>query len=609
MIKAFLIACVSAFISFFASAYESTPSCTARVRAGDGQKSKPRIWWGVSPVVKKWELGERDKALKKLDENFGRSAAQKTIEKGFAATFSVPSSANAKNKVPVMLLLDDMNLDNIPTNMITARGYAFVRLKILKKDASPASCHSEIFDLIKTHPELDSSRVALIGHGLSGKIALCMAARDERIAMAVSSGSFSNDIEGEVLFRLIAPRLVYLATSQEKLKASFDAAKDLYKAYKLEERAAYHAQESDKLIPQDWEKFLDFADAQLKAPAFAHSDEIDKRIKAACDDGTRLVTLGKNHLSNDGVWRLSRGIIVPNDFTLIFDGCRVELSDRVQDNLIRNAGATSGGSVTNRNIRIIGRNGATLSGGKRNHYLPRRSGDANGWRSIGILLCDVVDYEIGGFSIDETQSWAISQERCAKGHLHDIDFNSSNLMLNQDGIDLRKGCHDILIENISGQTGDDTVALTALRDAPGVQSPLGMQVGGNSYLGEADDIYNVTIRNIYTKCSGGHNIVRLLCADGIKIHHIIIENVIETAKGNKNKSKSVVRIGDAHYSRTRPCVMGEMHNIHVKNVKSAGGSAVFVNGPICDSSFTGITCLDASKKPYEVKAPISNVKF
>jgi dienelactone hydrolase len=700
----------------------TTPSPAVSVRAGSGENTPKRHWQGISKVVKEWELGKRAKTLKWFEDNqfgvtpIGKLDDQKIEDRAVVfekaglkinITLCLPKGASAENPVPVFLFMDHRGgrkapdfpqeeYANIPTNMITSRGYAYVRwngndvcpnvdvwsslerwpLGIISYVATgdknnpnvsrkPNSWgtigawawgNSRVMDWIETRPELDATRVAVLGHSRGGKTALWTGAQDERFAMVISNGSgcggarlgrakdpkaekfkdilkhFPNwfcpamtswiDRDAEVecdaddLMRLIAPRLLYVASGSDDSwagpkaeEAAADASRDIYKAYKVPERVGYHCHEGPhKLRNDDWQKFMDFADEHLKSPCARDSDEIESRIRAACKDGSKELILGRNALSADGVWRLTRAILLPDDFTFVMDGCRIELADRVQDNIIRNMGAQEGNCRTNRNIRILGRNGASLSGGKRNHYLPRRSGDPNGWRSVGILLCDVVKYEIGGFSMDETQCWAISQERCSDGYLHDMHFNSSNAMYNQDGIDLRKGCHDILIENISGMTGDDTVALTALRDAPGVMRKCGMQIGGNYYLGEADDIYNVTIRNIHTKCSGGHSIVRLLCADGIKIHHIAIENITETKENNLKRSKSVIRIGDAHYSRVRPVQMGEMNNINVKNVKSAGGAAVYINAPVCDSSFVNIEAF-GNDEPIKVLAPTERTEF
>ena len=90
-----------------------------------------------------------------------------------------------------------------------------------------------------------------------------------------------------------------------------------------------------------------------------------------------------------------------------------------------------------------------------------RTGD---WRNIGILLAFVEDFSIENLTVEDSHAWAISLERCAHGRLRDLDFASSGFkmidgkretILNQDGIDLRLGCHDILIENVTGYTGDD----------------------------------------------------------------------------------------------------------------------------------------------------------
>ena len=705
----------------FASGCTSAPSPTWSVRASpDGAASAKRLWKGISLQVRDWELGGRQKALDWFSEHqfgktpCGRLPDQVIGESSVAFTNAglrieiycrLPTGADAAHPVPVFLFGDHRGgkkppeyaqeiYEGIPTNSITARGYAYVRWNF--NDVCPnvdrgnslfrwpvgivshlatgdrnatnvvrtadswgtigawAWGNSRVMDWIESRPELDAARVAVLGHSRGGKTALWTGAQDERFAMVISNGSgcggarfgrakdpkaetikailhnFPNwfcpaftawiDRDAELphdaddLIRLIAPRLVYVASGSEDAwagpaaeKASWDAAHDLYRAYGLEERMGYHCHDGiHKLRADDWECFMDFADRHMKAPSVVDSDTIERRVTAACIDGSRAVTLTRNAASPDGVWRLTRAILVPDDFTLVFDGCRVELVDGTQDNLVRNAGAVEGACVPNHGIRILGRNGAVLSGGRRNHYLPRRSGDPNGWRSVGILLCDVSDFEVGGFAMEETQCWAISQERCCRGRVHDIVFGSTDLLFNQDGVDVRKGCHDLVIEGISGSTGDDAVALTAYRDPPGSPVRYGMQIGGNATMGERDDIYNVTIRNVKARSAGGHGVIRLLTCDGIKMHHITVEDIVDTATGNEKRPQATIRVGDVSFHKTRRCEMGEMHHIAVRNVTASGKVAVWVKGPLCDSEIVSINEATGGRK-YDITASIENV--
>lgn len=701
------------------------PSPVECVRAvPGGTNAAQRLLQGVSPLVKAWEFGKRAETLRWFEDHqfgrtpIGRPKDEKVGEQSIEFTESglrinitccLPEGADVAHPVPVFLFGDHVGGEKapdypkgeyagIPTNSITARGYAYVRWNF--NDLCPNASrytgtlwrwpvgviaqlatgvrnatnvvraanswgtigawawgNSRVMDWIESRPELDATRVAVLGHSRGGKTALWTGAQDERFAMTISNGSgcggarlgrakdpkaetirqilhnFPNwfcpnfaawiDRDAELphdaddLIRLIAPRLIYVASGSTDAwagptaeKAAWDEAHDLYRAYGLEERMGYHCHEGPhKLRADDWERFMDFADEHLKSPSTADSDAIARRIVAACADGSREVVLARNAASADGAWHLTRAILVPDDFTLVFDGCRIELVDGVQDNLVRNAGAAEGACRPNRGIRILGRNGAVLSGGKRNHYLPKRSGDPNGWRSVGILLCDVSDYEVGGFAMEETQCWAISQERCCRGRVHDIVFGSTDLMFNQDGVDVRKGCHDLVIENISGSTGDDAVALTAYRWPKGEKSSsYGMQIGGNDYLGEKDDVYGVTIRNIRARSAGGHGVVRLLVCDGIKMHHVTVEDVVDTATGDDRRPQATIRLGDIHFHKTRRCEMGEMHHITVRGVKASGKVAVWLKGPLCDSSITDITVAPNGRK-YEITAPLERVEL
>ena len=345
------------------------------------------------------------------------------------------------------------------------------------------------------------------------------------------------------------------------------------------------------------------------------SDRLEAAISAACaPGGSRRLVLGANPARTGGRWLIDRALLLPDDFTLELDGAWVELAPGMRDNLIRNAGAVTTGSVTpNRGIRILGRNGATLCGGRCNHYAPYRSGDANGWRSIGILFAGVTDYEIAGFTMRETQCWAISQENgCARGHVHDIVFADTNLNLNQDGIDVRKGCHDIVIENISGVTGDDTVALTGLRrpkDAPRRKNnrKQPMQIGGWWPM-EDDDIHDITVRNIRARSAGGDGVIRLLTQDGIRMYNIVVSNVVDTTSGSERRAQATIRIGDVSYWSIRRNELGEMHHVTVTDVEAKGRVGVWIKGPLADSAVTNIRVPEGTKK-YDISVPVERVSL
>lgn len=331
----------------------------------------------VSTVVKAWEQGKRAETFKWFEENqFGRTPIGKLKDQKFEEsavvfeqsgiriniTCRLPEGAGAENPVPVFLFGDHRGGDkppyaqdeypNIPTNAITARGYAYVRWNF--NDVCPnvsnwggfsrwpmgiiawhaagdktatnivrsanswgtigawAWGNSRVMDWIETRPELDAKRVAVVGHSRGGKTALWTAAQDERFAMAVSNGSgcggaslgrvrgpeaetikamlkyFPNwfcpamanligrdaelEHDADDLLKLIAPRLVYVASGSDDIwagpeseKAALEEARNLYRAYGFEDRTGYHCHKGPhKLLPVDWEKFMDFADLHLK---------------------------------------------------------------------------------------------------------------------------------------------------------------------------------------------------------------------------------------------------------------------------------------------------------------------------------------------------------
>ncbi len=305
------------------------------------------------------------------------------------------------------------------------------------------------------------------------------------------------------------------------------------------------------------------------------SERIEKAIDAAVKAGSyRIHVPAYNEARKDNIWLIDRAIILPSDFSLILDGATIELAPGVQDNIVRNAAAGVKGAKPDKNVEVIGigHAKATLSGGKCCHFdVP---GDKSGWRTIGILFQNVEGFVIDNVTMHETQAWAISVENgCSNGRIANINFENSNSIPNQDGIDIRKGCHDIVIEDIFGYVGDDAVALTGLMREEELPYGKGMQIGGNTPTGD-DDIYNITIRDVYVKCVGGHGIIRLLNHDGVKLHDVKIENVWNTALPTDKQVYSCIRIGDENYSSIRKAYPEELYNIDIDGLYWSGMSGI-----------------------------------
>lgn len=191
--------------------------------------------------------------------------------------------------------------------------------------------------------------------------------------------------------------------------------------------------------------------------------------------------------------------------------------------------------------------------------------------------------------------WGISLEACSYGYIDNIEFLATmhkeidgmemNIE-NQDGIDLRNGCHHINITNISGCTGDDVIALTAIARStqyiPG-GSLKNTHVMHNDWARREPDIHDIIIRNV-TAHSYLCFTVRLLPAM-TKIYNVIIDGIIDTSS-DPNAAFGTLLLGDEGvYGDNLP---DSMKNISVSNVICNSRKAVLISGFLTDSVITNI---------------------
>ncbi|MGR7181542.1 hypothetical protein ACU62I_07375 [Klebsiella aerogenes] len=349
------------------------------------------------------------------------------------------------------------------------------------------------------------------------------------------------------------------------------------------------------------------------------------RIHAALDflerrGGEGVLELGIDTISNPATstWIIGSALLMHDNLTLSLRAATLKLADGVFDNIIRNKGividpANPNGVALelneNRNIKIIGsgKDECFIEGPDVPYTAPHPInggeliewvGDFFGWRTIGILLANCKNYETTGFTMRKTTCWGISQERGCDGmHIHDIGFDTT--VKNGDGIDFRMGCSNGLVEDISGDTSDDTVAMTALLNwqssYPSGDYIWPLQVSGDASHPLGDNIENITVRNI--KSSSLANQVRLLITNGAKMNNITVSDIEDS--GVVAVTQVLVQTG----AYGAPSQIGDMTNITVNGIVSNYSNLPLnVDVPIKNSQFNFIRQKKSGGQVYKLNA-------
>ena len=346
------------------------------------------------------------------------------------------------------------------------------------------------------------------------------------------------------------------------------------------------------------------------------SDRIQTAVDSANNNNGKAIVSAK---PDGSPWLLDRAILLPSHTTLVLQGCHIKLSDRCRDNFIRSANCGMGitGNIPAEDIHIVGEGDVLIEGADH----PRSTGDGGkmcsthtkelnwkrsfgtdegvegesqqgDWRNIGILLANVTGFSISGITLKNYHCWGISLEKCMNGKVSNINFiahqdqeicGELQTCLNRDGLDLRSGCRNIEIENISGDTGDDIVALTSIvsKDRAGGQLAC-TEVSANS-LDADNDIRNVTISNVRgkTKCA----MIRLLCSENAPVHDVSISGLYDLSPDNA-RTGCTLRIGETD---TRYCIQGTIYNISVNDVVSNANKCILMLHSLKNAHFGSIT--------------------
>lgn len=329
---------------------------------------------------------------------------------------------------------------------------------------------------------------------------------------------------------------------------------------------------------------------------------IQAAVDAAAKTGDTVTIPRRNERTGKDIWIISRAIRLHSGSVVCLDSCHMRQADGVYQNMFINSnhGTPMGYTREGRqyDIHVYGKGTALLDGGVHNglrEHNHNRDGLPHIEYNSMFNFLNVERLRVHDLRIINHRYWAFVHTYCAHGKISNIDFDVPVQRMNQDGINLRSGCSHFIIENITGCTGDDTIALTNLRSRH--DEPM-------KETGYDTSIHNVIVRNIQARTM--YSLVRLLCHFGKKIYNVTVENVMEDCERefvgkpgsdwldttmDRLRVGSCVRIGGEAYfggveENRAKCT--DMYNITVRNVIGQGRMGIKADSGLCGALFDNI---------------------
>lgn len=374
----------------------------------------------------------------------------------------------------------------------------------------------------------------------------------------------------------------------------------VYSQIKVQNANAYYEKNVGSIItPNQFKKGSD-------------SDRIEAAISDALKAGINSIEIPRvDQVHGKTKWLVDRAILLPSNMTVILDNCTIQLADQCRDNMFRsnNSGIGITDPKWNNNISIIGIGDVILKGADN----PRATGDewrklvlsgkgrvsygsdagkegmkqTGDWRNIMILMAYVNGFQLKNIKIENSHAWAISLERTINADISDIVINSPEEIVvkgknvqvyNRDGIDIRIGCKNLRINNFTGSTGDDFIALSLLDENPKIQeggSLNSTMVTSRKWRGPEDDIEKIFISNINCKslCRG----IAIRANDSTSINNVYINGLFYDGHMN------ALLVGGRGYGT--PSLPGKINNIKAMNIIGNGASLILIEEPISDCYF------------------------
>jgi hypothetical protein len=336
------------------------------------------------------------------------------------------------------------------------------------------------------------------------------------------------------------------------------------------------------------------------------SQSINNAVKEAIRSGKRRVLIPRiNERTGKEQWDVDEAIILFSDIEIVLDNCYIRQIDGSMDNVFRNFDDNAVRTTLEEeqeNIIIKGVGNAVIDGGLMNELTEatsRKNGLPHIEKNNVIRLHNLRGLKLLDFTILNQRWWAINLNYVEEALISGLKIICKPDCVNQDGIDLRSGCNNIILQNLYGQAGDDFIALTGFY---GTRESKKYAVKGKSI-----DIHDVVIKNIVAT-SAECAVIALRNQDGVKLYNITIDTVHDTLSSkaiaekdpsfhfnfeiNAYKSPkspyTTIRVGQDEYIHVKECTSGDVFGLHVTNIHTRTNTAILLNESVENSYFGNI---------------------
>lgn len=334
---------------------------------------------------------------------------------------------------------------------------------------------------------------------------------------------------------------------------------------------------------------VDDGTEEIAAPQFPNDtdrgyvDANDPRYAGATDSetlqnaidhavGRCLVIPRYNARTGSRVWNVEKTLRLPSNTTLILLDAHLRLGDFTYCNMFTNAEKPAC------NIRICGVGSATVDSGKPNG-LKAKNANIMGFgpitdNALG-QFAGVDGLTVENLNMVQNRWYGILCVGCTNARLGNLNIYAPPIYPELGCIRLHSGCRDVLIENITGLTGENTVVISA------------ESADDSIFRGESTDIMGIRIRTVKTDVSRCC-MVNLKACDGRKIHHVLVENLLDCSLPEQKKHPyACVQVGNA--------VSDNLSDITLRDMTSRGVAAVQVGGGVNELTVSNIHSYGSSE--------------